>query len=309
MMTSDVHFVNSIESEMLFPLGKHIRFAFTALRMNSRGPCDVVAVAGTKQSATAARDCCSGSVMEIRSPLQRKIDNFIGRSLPFQLISSKTRPTIVQNLISGDSHHFLADSWANSYDGTKAYCRCDHTANCGMDVQDSGATLLRQLHEHPIILAKRIGVTEYRGECNHFVRSKVRREVHCLNCDQHKILVPRCHFELNITDDSGTLTAIVSETLGERLLSVTAEQIYETVDIKNELLPIAHIKQQLAHKVFSLQLQKSLFRIPDQKPGTLIISSLIEKEDMFSPKFPLSMLSDETSKKSKITPSTPTKKQ
>ncbi|MCD7452933.1 hypothetical protein HAX54_018760, partial [Datura stramonium] len=32
------------------------------------------------------------------------------------------------------------------------------------DLADNeGATLLRQLHEHPVILAKRIGFTEYRG--------------------------------------------------------------------------------------------------------------------------------------------------
>ncbi|MCD7464470.1 hypothetical protein HAX54_052818, partial [Datura stramonium] len=77
----------------------------------------------------------------------------------------------------------------------------------------------------------------------------------------------------------------------------------------NESLPIAHIKQQLARKVFSLQLPKALFRIPDKKRGTLIISSWTEKEDVLSPKFPLSVVSDETSKKPKITLSTPAKKQ
>ncbi|MCD9642979.1 hypothetical protein HAX54_030077, partial [Datura stramonium] len=102
-----------------------------------------------------------------------------------------------------------------------------------------------------------------------------------------------CHFDLDITDNSGTLTTIVSETLGERLLSITAEQIYETVITKNESLPTAHIKQQLAHKIFNLQLQKSLFRMPDQKFGILIVSSWTEKEDVLSPKFPLSVLSDE----------------
>ncbi|MCD9641273.1 hypothetical protein HAX54_027364, partial [Datura stramonium] len=36
--TSDGHFLDSIESEMLFPLGRHIRFAFMELQMNFGGP-------------------------------------------------------------------------------------------------------------------------------------------------------------------------------------------------------------------------------------------------------------------------------
>ncbi|MCE3215903.1 hypothetical protein HAX54_004054 [Datura stramonium] len=84
-----------------------------ALQMNSGGPFEVGAMASSRQSAIAARDRCSGFVMVIWSPLQRKIDNFMGRSLPFHLISFKTQSTIVESLISGDFHHFLADSWAN----------------------------------------------------------------------------------------------------------------------------------------------------------------------------------------------------
>ncbi|MCD9560231.1 hypothetical protein HAX54_018734 [Datura stramonium] len=61
----------------------------------------------------AARDNCIGYIMAIQIRLQRKIDSFIGRSLPFQLISCKTGPTIVESYISGDFHHFLADFWAN----------------------------------------------------------------------------------------------------------------------------------------------------------------------------------------------------
>ncbi|MCD7455794.1 hypothetical protein HAX54_029648, partial [Datura stramonium] len=75
--TSDGRFIDSIESGVLFPLEKHIRFAFTTLQMNSGCPFEVGIVAGAKQSAIAARDRCSGSVMAIRSLLQRKIDNFI----------------------------------------------------------------------------------------------------------------------------------------------------------------------------------------------------------------------------------------
>ncbi|MCD7450002.1 hypothetical protein HAX54_002719 [Datura stramonium] len=105
----------------------------------------------------------------------------------------------------------------------------------------------------------------------------------------------RCHFELNITDNSGTLTATVSETLAEKILCMIAEQIYETVAIKKESLPIAHISRQLAHKIFNIQLQKPTFRMPNQKIGTLVVSSCTE--------------TDEGNKKQKMTPFAPTKKQ
>ncbi|MCE0481097.1 hypothetical protein HAX54_038495, partial [Datura stramonium] len=62
-MTFDSHFVDSIESGKLFPLGKHIRVAFTALQMYFGGLFEVGAMVSARQSARAARDCCSGSVM------------------------------------------------------------------------------------------------------------------------------------------------------------------------------------------------------------------------------------------------------
>ncbi|KAF3669918.1 hypothetical protein FXO37_08768 [Capsicum annuum] len=60
-----------------------------------------------------------------------------------------------------------------------------------------------------------------------------------------------CHFEVNIMDASDTIMVMISETLGERILSLTTEQI-------------------------SVQLQKPLFRFPDQKAGTLAITSFTE---------------------------------
>ncbi|MCD7471493.1 hypothetical protein HAX54_011968 [Datura stramonium] len=167
------------------------------------------------------------------------------------------------------------------------------------------AALLGQLHEHPIILAKRIAVHEYRGDSLLRLRSKDNERMlmtytlkissaspSSLNLapiDDEITTIPsitllsptvqsfsvegrislpdnfqlfymlacsECHFELNITDDSGTLTTAVSKTLGKRLLSMTAEQIYETVATKNELLLIAHIKQQLAYKSIQPPVEK-----------------------------------------------------
>lgn len=73
---------------------------------------------------------------------------------------------------------------------------------------------------------------------------------------------------------------------------MTAEQIYENIVVKKELLPIARINRELAHKLFRVQLQKPMFRLPDQK-ATL----------------PTSVLPGEGSKKEKIKPPTPMKQQ
>ncbi|KAM3381059.1 hypothetical protein P3S68_006632 [Capsicum galapagoense] len=252
------------------------------------------------------------------------------------------------------------------------------------DLDDNeGATLLHHLHEYPVILARRIGVTEFRSalrlatryqstiltnpqmkynermllsytlrssstsssslnlapiedqvlaistipqvlstvqsftvkarlslpdrpqsfyllacsHCNQFVRPKTKKMVRCFNCKLERQLVPKCHFEVNIMDASDTIMVMISETLGERMLSLTSEQIYEQVAVQQQPLCIARINQLVAHKLFTLQLQKPLYRFPDQKAGMLAITSFTETP--FSP--------EQTGKRQKIDSPTPAK--
>ncbi|PHT47846.1 hypothetical protein CQW23_12054 [Capsicum baccatum] len=110
------------------------------------------------------------------------------------------------------------------------------------------------------------------------------------------VIDQRCHFEVNIMDASDTIMVMISETLGERMLSLTSEQIYEQVAVQQQLC-IARINQLLAHKLFTLELQKPLYRFPDQKAGMLAITSFTETP--FSP--------EQTGKRQKIDPPTPAK--
>ncbi|XP_075105553.1 uncharacterized protein LOC142161788 [Nicotiana tabacum] len=121
------------------------------------------------------------------------------------------------------------------------------------------------------------------SECNHLVRSKIRREIQCINCRLPRMLIPRCHFEVEITDETGTITTTMSKGLGERILSMTAEQIYDITAVKNELFPVAHINQLLADKLFRIQLQRSSSRTPDKNAGSLVLLSYTEKLTMFLP--------------------------
>ncbi|KAM3323846.1 hypothetical protein P3S67_004997 [Capsicum chacoense] len=97
--------------------------------------------------------------------------------------------------------------------------------------------------------------------CSHYnqdVRPKTKKMVHCFNCILHRPLVPRCHFNIDITDFSGTITTTMSEALAERILSLTANQIYDKVAVQKQPLSIAGINRQ-DRKLFKLQLQKSAF--------------------------------------------------
>ncbi|XP_019232073.1 PREDICTED: uncharacterized protein LOC109212837 [Nicotiana attenuata] len=67
------------------------------------------------------------------------------------------------------------------------------------------------------------------------------------------------------------------------MLSTTAEQIYDIINIKNELFPVAHINQLLADKLFRIQLQRSSSRTPDKNAGSLVLLSYTEKPTMFLP--------------------------
>ncbi|XP_016449716.1 uncharacterized protein LOC107774633 [Nicotiana tabacum] len=121
------------------------------------------------------------------------------------------------------------------------------------------------------------------SECNHLVWRKIKREIQCINCRLPRMLIPRCRFEVEITDETGTITATMSEGLGERILSMTAEQIYDITGVKNELFPIAHINQLLTDKLFRVQLQRSSSRTPDKNAGSLVLLSYTEKPAMFLP--------------------------
>ncbi|PHT82290.1 hypothetical protein T459_15305 [Capsicum annuum] len=70
------------------------------------------------------------------------------------------------------------------------------------------------------------------SNCSQFVHPKTKKMVRCFSCKLKRQLVPRCHFEVNIMDASDTITVMISETLGESMLSLTAEQIYEQVAVQ-----------------------------------------------------------------------------
>ncbi|XP_016580412.2 uncharacterized protein LOC107878056 isoform X7 [Capsicum annuum] len=77
------------------------------------------------------------------------------------------------------------------------------------------------------------------SNCSHFVCTKTKKLIRCFICKLERLLVRRCHFELDIMDASDTIMVTISKTLGERMFSLTIEQIYERVAVqlqKNDIL-------------------------------------------------------------------------
>ncbi|KAF3649963.1 hypothetical protein FXO37_18709 [Capsicum annuum] len=195
---------------------------------------------------------------------------------------------------------------------------------------NKGAALLHHLHEYPVILARRIGVTEFRGGIFispssatlifyffllyielikllvfHVRNSKTSNKISVDNLNKSSVcagyytekpgeaqranvvvlhfkkliiiisslnlapiedqvlaiptipellstsvcapknkkngsLLQLCHLEVNIIDTSDTITVMIPETLRERILSLTAEQIYEQVAIQLQKIDILH---------------------------------------------------------------------
>ncbi|PHT45840.1 Phosphatidate phosphatase PAH2 [Capsicum baccatum] len=210
------------------------------------------------------------------------------------------------------------------------------------DLADNeGAELLHHLHEYPVILAKRISVTEFRCA----LRLATRYQTTILTNPQYvqattlmtwvkhneqmllsytlrssssspsslnlahvedqvvsisaitellstvillyNVHLPHDALSISNPTATGTITTTISEALGERLLSLTGEQIYESV---------------------AVQLEKPVFKFPDQKPGMLGLASFNEVESSVHAISPLPTTSTEIGKKQRVEAPTPAKR-
>ncbi|KAK6785598.1 hypothetical protein RDI58_019053 [Solanum bulbocastanum] len=63
--------------------------------------------------------------------------------------------------------------------------------------------------------------------CKQKKRTKDRKDFECPKCNRKTTLVPRCIFQIDLIDGTATTTASFSGELGEKLLSMTAEDIFD----------------------------------------------------------------------------------
>ncbi|KAH0775688.1 hypothetical protein KY290_007099 [Solanum tuberosum] len=63
--------------------------------------------------------------------------------------------------------------------------------------------------------------------CKQKKRTKDRKDFECPKCNRKTALVPRCSFQIDLINGTATTTASISAELGEKLLSMTAEDIFD----------------------------------------------------------------------------------
>ncbi|KAG5568752.1 hypothetical protein H5410_064236 [Solanum commersonii] len=114
--------------------------------------------------------------------------------------------------------------------------------------------------------------------CKQKKRTKDRKDFECPKCNRKTSLVPRCSFQIDLIDDTATTTASISAELGEKLLSMTAEDIFDITCTKRQTLSLNHVHELLSKKVFEVQLRKSSWASSNTTHATLSILSYMEKE-------------------------------
>ncbi|KAG5584046.1 hypothetical protein H5410_044480, partial [Solanum commersonii] len=100
----------------------------------------------------------------------------------------------------------------------------------------------------------------------------------CPKCNRKTTLVPRCSFQIDLIDGTTTTTASISAELGEKLLSMTAEDIFDITCTKRQSLSLNHVHEMLLNKVFEIQLRKSSWGSSNTTHATLFVLSYMEKQ-------------------------------
>ncbi|KAH0702438.1 hypothetical protein KY285_016716 [Solanum tuberosum] len=131
-----------------------------------------------------------------------------------------------------------------------------------------------------------------------FTRLRSQRRFYCATCRRSANLIPRCQFDITITNNSGSATTLIADEATETMLHLTSEEIYDIRCTKKQMLPLANVTRQLTGKTFTIQVKKSFAKTMDGTPAKLIILSYVEKENIISaPSSPAPMNTAASSKR------------
>ncbi|KAH0747550.1 hypothetical protein KY285_009207 [Solanum tuberosum] len=114
--------------------------------------------------------------------------------------------------------------------------------------------------------------------CKQKKRTKDRKDFECPKCNRKTTLVSRCIFQIDLIDGTATTTIFISAELGEKLLSMTAKDIFDITCTKRQSLSLDNVHQMLSNKVFQIELRKSSWGSSNSTHATLSILSYMEKE-------------------------------
>lgn len=111
-----------------------------------------------------------------------------------------------------------------------------------------------------------------------FPRYNVRRKIYCTTCHRSTLLTPKCHFEVIVKDNSGIATATISDEVAEKILFLSAEEIYEITFVKKDTSSLLLVQNQVNGKMFKIQMKRLYPKNQDSTPNFSILSCL-EKKD------------------------------
>ncbi|KAH0725628.1 hypothetical protein KY284_001493 [Solanum tuberosum] len=114
--------------------------------------------------------------------------------------------------------------------------------------------------------------------CKQKKRTKDRKDFDCPKCNRKTSLVPRCSFQIDLIDNTATTTTSISTDLGEKLLSMIAEDIFDITCTKRQSLSLTHVHEMLSNKEFEIQLRKSSWGSSNTTNASLSILSYMEKQ-------------------------------
>ncbi|KAH0699061.1 hypothetical protein KY284_013276 [Solanum tuberosum] len=120
--------------------------------------------------------------------------------------------------------------------------------------------------------------------CKQKKRTKDRKDFECPKCKRKTTLVPLnytfglCIFQIDLIDGTATTTSSISAELGEKLLSMTTEDIFDITCAKRQSLSLNYVHEMLSNKLFEIHLRKSSWGSSNNMHATLSVLSYIEKE-------------------------------
>ncbi|KAG5580361.1 hypothetical protein H5410_050988 [Solanum commersonii] len=153
-------------------------------------------------------------------------------------------------------------------------------------------------------------VLEFSG-CKQKKCTKDRNDFECPKCNRKTTLVPQyytfelCIFQIDLIDGIGTTTTSISGEVGEKLLFMTTEDIFDITCAKSQSLSVNHVHEMLSSKLFQIQLRKLSWGSSNSTPTILSILSYVEKEKNLPPS---TTAAGSSSARPKFEPPTPTKK-
>ncbi|KAH0725160.1 hypothetical protein KY284_001025 [Solanum tuberosum] len=107
------------------------------------------------------------------------------------------------------------------------------------------------------------------SSCKQKKRTKEKKQVDCANVKD--------------TQHCGSTRAFISGDPAEKLLSMKAEDIFDTTCVKNQLLRVDQTQKMLPKRLFHIQLRKSSLKNSNGTQSSLIVLSYTEKEHISLP--------------------------